>query len=230
MSVLAPSVAEQVATLIREAIIKGELEAGERYSVEQIAKLLNLRRPSSTGAPSVQLSRTPVREALVRLSEAGMVRVVPNRGYEVLKTDVHDVEELFQLRLMLEVPAAYRAAQRADETVIEQLRLELGAMERIASQAGDKLDPDVEFLEPDIRFHELVLEAAGNRRLVLVVRQLRYNISTLGAVKLSASREGGLSDLLDEHKPVLASLEDRDPEAAAQAMYDHVMNTGNALM
>jgi len=61
MSVLAPSVAEQVATLIREAIIKGELEAGERYSVEQIAKLLNLRRPSSTGAPSVQLSRTPVR-------------------------------------------------------------------------------------------------------------------------------------------------------------------------
>jgi DNA-binding GntR family transcriptional regulator len=233
VSVVTASVAEQIVQVLREAIRTGELTPGELYSVEQVAKDLGLT-----------VSRTPVREALVRLAEAGMVHAEPNRGYRILKPSVHDLEELFQLRLMLEVPAAYRAAQRVDEKRLIKLQAELDAMREIAQLTDDSRttgssvkdrnprleEPDLEFVAHDTRFHELVLEAAGNERLIAVVRNLRAIITTRGAWRLSESRHGGLPEVMNEHQPVLDCLQKRDAHGAAEAMYDHLRKTGDALM
>ena len=81
---------------IRAAIVDGRLAAGERYSVARLAERFGV-------------SRTPVREALLLLERQGVVRFERNRGVRVLETSVHDLEEVFTLRLLLEVPATYRA-------------------------------------------------------------------------------------------------------------------------
>jgi len=237
VSVVTTSVAEQIVQVIREAIRTGKLTPGDLYSVEQVAKKLSLN-----------VSRTPVREALVRLAEAGMVYAEPNRGYRVLKPDVHDLEELFQLRLMLEVPAAYRAAHRVDGPQLGKLQTELDAMKEIAkasdefgdglgstASSGEERNPaleerDLKFVAHDTRFHGLVLEAAENERLVAVVSNLRAIITTRGAWRLSESRGGGLPEVMSEHEPILDHLRNGNAQGAAQAMYDHLRKTGNALM
>ena len=83
---------------LRAAIVDGRLVAGERYSVAQLAERFGV-------------SRTPVREALLVLERQGVVRFERNRGVRVLETTAHDLEEVFALRLLLEVPATRRACE-----------------------------------------------------------------------------------------------------------------------
>jgi DNA-binding GntR family transcriptional regulator len=222
------SVAEQTVAVLRDAIMRGDLAPGVRYSVEAIAKQLQLG-----------VSRTPVREALVRLSEAGMVKVEPKRGFQIIKRNVHDVEELFQMRLMLEVPATYRAARAVDTTTLRKLRDQFDAMDMIASKrcemsTRNRSDPsleelDLEFAKRDAEFHEQILEAAGNKTLVADVRDIRYRITALGAWKLSMSRDEGLPEVQEEHKLLLDALESQNPQAAATAMYNHLVKTGETM-
>lgn len=230
------SVSEQLTDIIREAIVTEKLLPGQRYSVQEILKRLDLG-----------VSRTPVREALVRLADAGLVSFERNLGVRILKTDVHDLEELFQLRLMVEVPAAYRGAQNVDERLIDRLEDEIEAMRRavkrrqefINAEAADGTDGSSreelniivrDFLEHDTKFHELIIGAAGNIRLVRTVRTWRENISTLGGWRLTKSPS--LEDLLEEHKEILKTLKgpQPDPQATAQTMYEHIRRTGDLLM
>ncbi len=84
---------------IRVRIVTGEFAAGEIYSAPALAAVLGV-------------SATPVREAMLELTADGLVEVVPNRGFRVVEPSQHDLDEIFELRLMLEVPAAERAAER----------------------------------------------------------------------------------------------------------------------
>jgi DNA-binding GntR family transcriptional regulator len=112
-------------------------------------------------------------------------------------------------------------------------------MERNATAPG--MDRFTEFMEHDIRFHELVLEAAGNERLVDFVRQLRHATSALGADKLltdavamqasgAGYRPQSLTDVTEKHRPVLKALQDHDPDAAWKAMHAHIKTTGQILL
>jgi DNA-binding GntR family transcriptional regulator len=230
MGLVTASVAEQALEVLRRAIWTGVLKAGQRYSADELAKQYGV-------------SRTPVREALVRLSEAGFVTVEPKVGFRVVKRNARQVQELFQMRLMLEVPAAYCAALA--DVNIEKLRQEFEAMDEIArswskepveGRAHDRREPgsqelDLRYVDVDTRFHECILAATGNNRLVLEVRKLRHNITALGAWRLSKSRrENGLLGMQEEHKAMLDAMEERDPPAAAHAMYAHLVTTGDLLM
>ncbi len=84
---------------IRVRIVTGEIAAGEIYSAPALAAVLGV-------------SATPVREAMLELTADGLVEVVPNRGFRVVEPSQHDLDEIFEIRLMLEVPAAERAARR----------------------------------------------------------------------------------------------------------------------
>ncbi len=201
---------DQVVAALREAILAGEMVPGTLYSVYQLADQLGV-------------SRTPVREAVVRLAEAGMVAFERNRGIRVLRTSARDVQEVFQLRLLLEVPAAGRAATRADEAVVRAAERELAAM-REAAVAHDER----RFMAHDVAFHEVVLAAAGNRKLVELVRRNREITMTLGASTVDRSRT--LADIAAEHDPILTALRDRDPAAARAAMRRHVRHTGQLLL
>ncbi len=226
MSVRTETFANQTLGVIRRAIVTGELTPGRLYSVQRLVdELQDLRG----------LSRTPVREALVRLEDEGIVRFEMNRGFRVEQPGVHDLQEVFQLRLMLEVPAVYNAARRISAETLDRLQQELDAMWEVAQESAtlhrdltqressraeitreieEKLRRlDLDFVERDTAFHELVLEASGNGRLVDLVRTLRSIVTSIGAWNLHQGRS--LDDTRSEHEPVLAALRRGDPQGAA---------------
>ncbi|GAA1917137.1 GntR family transcriptional regulator [Streptomyces sodiiphilus] len=206
----ASSLTDQVVQAVREAVLSGELKAGELYSAYQLAERL-------------KISRTPVREALLRLAEAGMVRFERNRGFRVLKRDPQEIVEVFHLRLLLEVPAAGLAARNADDTLVAALRQELDAM-RAMADGGD----DARFMRHDRQFHQLLLLAGGNARLAAVVDGLRDTTTTLGTSTVGRSRN--LWEIAAEHEPVLAAVTARDPDAAMSALRAHITHTADLLV
>jgi DNA-binding GntR family transcriptional regulator len=226
------SVADQAAEVLRDAILTGQLKPGELYSVERIADQLELG-----------VSRTPVREALVQLSAAGIVVVEPQRGFRIIKRNVHDIEELFQERLVLEVFATFRAVLAIEKGMIDKAALiarlrrkleQMGVLAKRREALGkqNSSDPelqdlDLEFVKLDMRFHERILKAAGNQRLANDVGHVRYSITALGASRLSLA--SGLLNVQREHELIFEAVEDGDPHAAARAMYDHLVSTGNAM-
>jgi DNA-binding GntR family transcriptional regulator len=118
------SVNARVLSSLRAAVITGELAPGSLYSVQTLADQLGV-------------SRTPVREALIKLAQQGMVRFERNRGVRVLLTSLHDLEEVFALRLLLEPPAVQRAVTRLDTAHRRELRRMFVQMEK-AAKADDE--------------------------------------------------------------------------------------------
>jgi DNA-binding GntR family transcriptional regulator len=195
---------------LRAAIVDGRLEAGERYSVAQLAERFGV-------------SRTPVREALLVLERQGVVRFERNRGVRVLETTAHVLEEVFALRLLLEVPATRRACDLLSDADLAALGRELRAMARLAEEGDEGA-----FMAHDKRFHEVILRASGNRRLTAIVSQLRDLVRFRGASTVGRSRD--LQAILSEHVVILDALRARDAEGAARAMRAHLLETGRLLL
>ena len=102
------SITARVTDALRRAILSGDLQPGVLQAVHTVAGELGV-------------SRTPVREALINLAAQGMVRIERNRGFVVLHASAHDLQEIFSLRLLLEVPAARAATMAATETGLATL-------------------------------------------------------------------------------------------------------------
>ena len=135
--------ASVVATeLIREAIVDGRLEPGERLKEEELAREMGI-------------SRTPIREALLMLQAEGLVVAIPNRGAMVRVHTPEDLDDLYQLRALLEGHATRRAATRISEPEIELLR---ESCERF-----DALSPEDdlrELVRENLLFHNTILDVA----------------------------------------------------------------------
>ena len=204
------SLTARVRDSIREAIIDGSLEPGSLHSVKSLADIF-------------KVSRTPVREALIDLAGADMVEFERNRGVRILETSVHDLEEILVLRILLEVPATHRAAQRIDAAGLDELRQEMEAM---VEAAGEGDEPTL--MQHDRRFHELINTASGNTRLTEYVDSLRDLILTRGVSTVDNTRS--LSEIVAEHEVIVAALASGDADAAASAMKQHLVNTASLLL
>ena len=206
----AESLADQAVAAIRAAIRDGTLRAGRLYSAYQVASHLGV-------------SRSPVREALMRLAEAGMVAFERNRGFRIVIPGAADIAEIFQLRLLLEVPAVRQAAKRAPPGLVTGLAAELSQMRAAAAGHDEAL-----FMRHDQRLHRLILETAGNARLTALVDNLRDATRTLGASTADRSRD--LNDIAAEHVPIVDAIAAADATAAGEAMAYHVTHTGRLLV
>jgi len=206
------SLTDKVYEAIRNAIILGELAPGSLHSVQALAATL-------------ETSRTPVREALLKLADQGMVRFERNRGTRILQTTVHDLEEMFSLRLLLEVPATYRATQQAGPNDLRELRQALKAMDRLAAS---KSTTPRQHLEPDVRFHRTIMQASGNKRLANIIQslfdlQMARGVSTWGINR-------GTTDIYNDHEDIYRKIEAREPMKAAIAMRDHLALTARIII
>jgi DNA-binding GntR family transcriptional regulator len=197
------SLREQVADALRAALVAGELQPGRVYSVPVLAARF-------------EVSATPVREALLDLAKEGLVCAVPNKGYRVVELSASELDEVMQLRLLLEVPAVRAAAERITTAQIEALR-PLAREIADAHAAGDLL----RHLEADRRFHLEVLAVAGNARLVALVDQLRA-LSRLYGLR-DPGRDVGAS--MHEHSELLDLLAEGHAEEAADLMARHIGHT-----
>ncbi len=206
----AASLTDQAVAAIRQAVRNGTLQPGQLYSAYQLASYLGV-------------SRSPVREALMRLAEAGMVAFERNRGFRVVIPGPQEIAEIFQLRLLLEVPAARRAAGAASAGLVAGLRAELREMRKAALDHDEAV-----FMRHDQRLHRLILGATGNSRIVAIGDNLRDATRLLGASTVDRSRD--LDAIADEHVPILDAIAAADVTAAGQAMAHHVSNTGKLLV
>lgn len=195
---------------LRSAIISGELVPGSLHSMHTLADQLGV-------------SRTPVREALIQLAAQNMVRFERSRGIRILQTTIHDLEEIFALRLLLEVPATVRAATQLSEAALAELEQHYDGMHRAAARHDE-----ARLMERDRRFHRTILQASGNSRLADYVDGLRDLVLVRGASTAGKSRT--LADIADEHREILDLVREGDGHGAAAAMRAHIRHTAELLI
>lgn len=201
---------EQVAVILRHAIVEGRLAPGSLHSVRELAEQMGV-------------SRTPVREALLQLARDRMVHFERNRGVRIMRTSLHDLEEIFEIREWLEVPATARAAERCTP---QQLR----TVERAYSEMSHAVDSgDEERLwHHDRTFHRCILLASGNVRLADYVDGLRDMVLLRDSTTVRRGRTP--KAVLCEHLPILHALTARDAVAASRAMAQHISHTRELLL
>jgi DNA-binding GntR family transcriptional regulator len=196
------SLREQVATSLRAAMVAGEMVPGVTYSAPALAERFGI-------------SATPVREAMLDLIKEGMVVAVPNKGFRIVEMSDADLDEMTELRQLLEIPTVGRLA----ETITPEQLAELQVIaDRISAAAGD--GDIVAYIEADRQFHLGLLSLAGNARLVDLIDQLRMHTRLYGLEELAAKGDLGVS--ADEHAELLASLASRDRGAAEAIMSKHL--------
>jgi DNA-binding GntR family transcriptional regulator len=186
---------QQVAQIVRQWILTGKFEPGQRLSEVDIAATLHI-------------SRSPVREGLRKLVDEGLVEQHPGRGVFVTGFHPHEVQELLELREAFDVTGARLAATRATSAQIDEIA-------GCADPHGDA-GADAETVD----FHVLILRASGNSRLAdrgeEVHRQLR-----LARLRSGASVERS-AEAHAEHRAILEALRARDADAADRAMRAHL--------
>lgn len=189
-----------VYTALRRGIFDGTLQPGDRLREMELAEALGV-------------SRTPVREALQRLMADGLLQAAPGRGTVVADLDKQQVLELYAVREVLEGAAAAMAAQRADETDIAQLWALLDEEAQLLD------DPDA-CARLNVRFHEVLNQAAHNRYLTDTVRGLRDTLALLRGTSLKM--ENRTRTAHEEHRALVSAIEERDPERAEDIARRHI--------
>ncbi|WP_217700774.1 GntR family transcriptional regulator [Krasilnikoviella flava] len=198
------SIRARVLVTLREAMVAGELEPGAIYSAPALAQRLGV-------------SATPVREAMMELTREGLVETLRHRGYRVVALGDVALEEILQIRELVEVPTVGRVAALATAAQVEALR---PLADRIdATAAAGELQA---FVAADTTFHTEVLAIAGNERLVEEVRRLRGMSRLLGLQKLH--EEGRLAATICEHHELLDLLAAADAPGAEAWMRRHLQH------
>lgn len=206
ISVLRPdSLREQVTRALEAAIVAGELLPGVIYSAPGLAERFGV-------------SATPVREAMLDLVKEGFVEPLRNRGFRVIEMSDEDLDDIAQIRLLIEVPTISQIASLLTPSRVENLAVAAEAIERAAAD-GDVL----EYLDADRRFHVELISAIGNARLTDLVDRLRRQARLFGLKGLAKS--GRLMASAREHRMLLDALSVPDIRAAKNLMRAHIGHT-----
>ncbi|MFN8186375.1 MAG: GntR family transcriptional regulator [Gaiellales bacterium] len=189
---------------LRDEILSGSLSPGEQLVETRIAEELGV-------------SKTPVREALIRLQRDGLVEIEPYRGAKVLEPSAGDVREILELRALLECEIARELAERRPPEVLAALEGSVAAC-REAQAAGDR----ARLLDGLTEFSDVMAEACGNSRMAKLLTDLRGVLLLIGSSSLRAA--GRAERSIVEHDRILEAIRAGDPDAAALATAEHVQS------
>lgn len=198
----AATTASALAQRLREAIDAGRWPPGELLRQEQIAA-------------EYGVSRIPVREALAQLQTEGLLEVTHYRGARVSRPRAGEVDELFDLRLLVEGDLLTRALKQHDQRSLRELKRLQDALEDV----GDRLG----WIAGDIAFHEALYAPAERPRSLALFRQLRAPIDRFSAQVLGpGARKQGWAD---EHRQLIAAAAAGDLPAARAILEQHLQAT-----
>lgn len=187
---------------LRDSILHGQLVPGEVYNEMNLAKDLGI-------------SRTPVREALLELSAQGLVIFLPRKGVLVKHFTRKDVEEIFELRRVIELAAIEKVAQLRPAGDLSKLKKHLDEQRKAV------LNKDLTgFMKADRAFHATFCDLADNRRLFQILENVRDLIHFLGMQGLGAA--GRAETVIEEHERVLKAVAQRDAGKARKEMERHL--------
>jgi DNA-binding GntR family transcriptional regulator len=197
------SLRDEAIKTLQAAIIAGELRPHVVYSAPTLAAQLGM-------------SATPVREAVLDLVKEGLVETVRNKGFRIVELAAAELDELTELRLLIEVPSARNLARRG--LVDDEYRM----LKQLADQiehAAVRNDM-VAHNKADLEFHTALLGLLGNRTLVATVQSLRVRSRLYGMSRLADS--GQLLPTSHEHSELLELIRDGDAAGAARLMRQHI--------
>ena len=188
---------------LRQAILKGELKPGERLMEIQLANKLGV-------------SRTPVREAIRKLELEGLVLMIPRKGAEVAEITRQDMEDVLEVRTALEELAVKDACDHITDAQLSELKKASSEFKKALLEGKDL----VTCADADMHFHNVILSATNNRRLIQMLNNLSEQMYRYRMEYLKDRQSHGI--LVKEHEEILRALEHRDEEAALQATCSHI--------
>lgn len=194
--------ADEAARTLREAILTGEIVPGTRLNQVELATDLGI-------------SRTPLREALMKLEQEGLIELLPAGGLRVAVINLDDAVELYDVREVLDGLAARLAAQRIAGPANQEIEGHLARMKAcLASQ-----DAHAWFIA-HVAFHEGILRASGNRRLQALSTVVRLSIQRFHPVLLTTPNR--LPEAYQEHRAIFEAIQAHDPGAAERLAREHI--------
>lgn len=203
------SLADQAYERLREAIGQGRLRAGERLIERRLCEALGV-------------SRTPLREAMIRLQQDGLLTEGPTRGLVVTSVDSHEADEIWVIRIPLESYAAALAAHNRDGSELEEL-WRITTVQREHLVGLNRL----ELATWNDRFHGVLYAASKKRRLVEVIEQHRRY--AMGFRVYEVYSEGELREGVHDHEAIVRAIEARDANIAEQLTREHLLRGQNVL-
>ena len=195
---------------IERAILAGEYEPG--------SKLIE-----ATLAEKMGVSRGPVREAFRMLEEAGLLRNEKNRGVFVRSIPLEEALEIFDLRAAMDEMVGRQLAQKITPAQLKEIRELVDTMEKAV-----KADDARNYHLLNLRFHDRLVEMAGNSKVTAIYRKLIKELSLFRRINLA---EGTMLPIsAGEHRQIVKAIASGDTQAAGKAMFDHVMESKERTM
>ena len=196
------SLRDHALSILRQAIVSGEMSVGEIYSASALARRLGI-------------STSPVREAMLTLVNEGVAVAARNRGFRLVALSANDLREIYELRLLLEVPAMSQVAALDLESHREELQAQIAVMRHAAAKRDTQ-----EFLRLDREFHLGLLSLAGNQRLVQIVGQLRDQTRLYGFP--ARAEQGMLENSASEHDQIVEAIFVGDKDGTKHLVTQHL--------
>lgn len=198
----AKSLEEQVFNSLEEEILTGKLKKGDTLGEIPLSKRLGV-------------SRTPIRAALHRLAEEGLIEIAPNKGAVVIGVGKEELVDIYKIRMRLEGLASREAALKISEEDKKKL---CDSVELSEFYIGKQ---DTEHLkELDSRFHNIIYKASGNRLLCKTLSELHRNIKVYRKLSLTVSDR--LEKSVEEHREILNAILAGDADTADALTFRHV--------
>ena len=200
---------QEIASNLREMIMSGELREGDKIKEDELCTVM-------------EISKTPLREALRVLSAEGLIRLIPNRGSYVTTPTVEEIKEMFDVMSVLEGVCARTAAEKmssGDFKKLEDIHHQLEKNFRLKDQK--------QYIHYNNLYHAFVQELAGNKTLNQIVNGLRQKILLYRFKSLNLS--GRSEQSIQEHRDLLEAFRNRDAEKAELLMKSHMKKQSEAL-
>ncbi|SDI41140.1 GntR family transcriptional regulator [Alloyangia pacifica] len=194
---------QRVATLLSKAIVTGQLAPGARLSESVVARELGV-------------SRAPVREAARLLENSGLVTYRANRGFFVRETSTQALNDLYELRMVIETAAAQRVLKHGLTETIDRLSAQIDVLHEVAAQGADMLTQ----VEADMEFHRLLCAGSGNPKFLHVFEQIaaetEFSIMVIGRLYDNPHK------IAETHEPIVNAMRRGDEAATCDALRYHI--------
>jgi DNA-binding GntR family transcriptional regulator len=204
-----PNLKEAVYQRLKESIIRGEILPGAKLVETQISRELGV-------------SRTPLREAVNRLAQEGLLEILPRRGTFVRQHSLGEILESLEIREALEGLAARLAARHAAPELIQKMK------NCFSGFSPKNVEKSIqEYAQQNVRFHHLVIAASQNRRLIGIIRNLydQMDLVRLHTIVLPGRARKSLS----EHRRIIRLIERKNGEAAEKLLRLHIRDLRRAV-
>ncbi|AEE14854.1 transcriptional regulator, GntR family [Thermodesulfobium narugense DSM 14796] len=195
---------------LKKHIFLGKIKVGELETERGLAERFNM-------------SRTPIREAILKLEKEGLVTVIPREGILIGSLNRFDLKEIFEIRRLLESFSAEKLARVKSDIDFSKLeKIIINARKRISKKNY------VGFVDLDREFHSTIAELTKNRYVVRFLEDIR-DVMNLSGIK-ALTKSWDYEQVLREHTEILDAMKKKDPSSAKKAMDKHLLNTFKAMI